>query len=345
LGFHAACVSPVSYLDQLTLSFLYPQPNWRFVGNPFSFPHNFLVQTGGFLAPYEKLGTAVEATPVGGTIWLQPGEYTLSRDGIDKRLTLRAPLGGVTIRRGVFGVAGDTLASVSAANYGGEVAADSIVAAFGPNLADSVAVASTVPLPTTLGGASIKVTDSRGVTRDAPLFFVSPNQINYLIPAETAPGVAQVVTYKGSAPAATGSAIVNPYAPALFTANATGQGVPAAAVFRVRADGSQSYEALASFDAAQQRFVPVPIDLGPAGDQVFLILFGTGFRTRVEQETVSAAIGDEFSEVLFAGAAPGFIGLDQANLRLPRALQGQGEVSLTMYTGSRSSNAVTINVR
>ena len=335
----------LSIMDKLILSFLYPFPNWRFVGNAFPIlPNNFDNQTGGFTTPYEKLDTAVGATPAGGTIWLQPGTYTLLGE-LRKRLTLRAPLGGVTIKQGLLGAPVPTLASVSAASYGGELATDSIVAAFGSNLTANTAVANSLPLPTQLGGVTVKVTDSEKVTRDAPLFFVSPFQINYLVPTGTKPGIAEIAVFNGGAQVAKSEAPVNPVAPALFTADASGQGAPAAVALRVRADGSQSVEPVAQYDTAQQRFVLIPIDLGPESEQVFLILFGTGFRAGSGSDSVATFIGDEIVQTLYAGAAPGFAGLDQANVRVPRSLAGKGEVSVLLMVDNRSANAVRVNVR
>ncbi|MFM8393053.1 MAG: hypothetical protein ACKOB4_03925, partial [Acidobacteriota bacterium] len=76
--------------------------------------------------------------------------------------------------------------SVSAASYVGSpgaLAPNSIVAAFGTQLAPKVEVAKTIPLPTTLENTQVLVNNI-----PAPLFFVSPNQINYLIPANTPTG-------------------------------------------------------------------------------------------------------------------------------------------------------------
>jgi uncharacterized protein (TIGR03437 family) len=332
----------LSELDKLTLFLLYGESNWRFVDATPNFP---AIQTGDLLFPYDNLATALAAVPTGGTLWLEPGTYTLPGELLSKQVRLRAPLGGVTIRRGPMGAFTSTLTSVSAASYGGELAADSIVAAFGSNLAASTAAATSLPLPTTLGGVTVRVTDREQVTHDAPLFFVSPSQINYLVPAAAKPGLAKIIVYNGERVVATSEAPINPVAPALFTANASGQGAPAAIALRVRADGSQSVEQIVRYDAAQQRIVPVPIDLGPEGDQVFLILFGTGFRARSEPEAVAAIIGDKLADVLFSGAAPGFAGLDQANVRLPRSLAGKGEVSLALMADNRSSNRVTVNIR
>ena len=235
-----------------------------------------------------------------------------------------------------------TVTTVSAASYGQELASESIAAAFGVRLADSTAAAGTLPLPTQLADTMIKVKDSAGAERDAPLFFVSPNQINYQIPVGVSLGIAGVTVYRNGAIVASGTTPIIPVAPALFSANASGEGVPAALLLRVR--GSELfYEPVARYDG--QQFVPVEIDLGPVGDQVFLILFGTGFRSAGASSGARVTIGNAAAEVLYAGPAPGFAGLDQANVRIPRALIGKGEVSIAFTADNRSANAVTINIR
>jgi uncharacterized protein (TIGR03437 family) len=329
----------LSELDRLTLSFLYPRPNWRFVdGTSRAGPAN-----GTFLLPYMSLQVGINATPAGGVLWIQPGSYR-APSTIAKNITLRAPLGGVTLLPPLQGAAGETLASVSAASYNGELASESIAAAFGESLADGTVSATSLPLPTTLGGVTVKVKDSEETERDAPLFFVSPGQINYLVPAGLSAGIANVSVFKGTARAANTTIPITATAPALFTANASGQGVPAAVVLRVRGE-AQTIEPLARYDEGLKQFVPVPIDLGPEGDQVFLILFGTGFRAANSSEAISMTIGGESAEVFFVGATPGLAGLDQANVLLPRSLAGKGEVRVEFVADNRSANDVIVSVR
>lgn len=329
----------LSYQDGLIIAFLYPRGDYRFVDGT-NTRNN---QNGSFLNPYQRMAVGVNATPQSGTLWIQPGNYTEVAT-FTKRMTIRAPLGGVTLGRR-FGVAGETLATVSAASYNGEQASESMAAAFGENLANSTASATALPLPTTLAGTTVKVKDAEGTERDAPLFFVSPGQINYLLPTGTREGVASISVLKGSAIVATGTLPVTSVAPGLFSANSSGAGVAAAVALRVRANGSQSVEALSRFDQQLGRYVGLPLDLGPEGEQVFLILFGTGFRGRSALEAVTATIGNEEAEVLFAGGLAGFAGLDQANVRLPRSLAGKGEVSVLLTVDNRAANAVTVNVK
>jgi uncharacterized protein (TIGR03437 family) len=290
------------------------------------------------------LTTGVKATVAGSILWVQPGAYSVDGNRLNKRMAIRAPRGGVNIRARPT-VAGNALASLSAASYNGELARESIAAAFGENLASETAVAASLPLPTTLAGVTVKVKDSAGVERNAPLFFVSPGQINYLIPSGTASGIASIGVQRGASIVASETAPIAAVAPGLFAANANGQGVAAAVALRVRANGAQGVEPVARFDQQAGRFVSLPIDLGPADEQVFLILFGTGFRGRSGLGAVKVSIGGEPAEALFAGEAPGFAGLDQANVRLPRSLAGKGEVGILFTVDNRSANEVTVSVR
>jgi uncharacterized protein (TIGR03437 family) len=131
----------------------------------------------------------------------------------------------------------------------------------------------------------------------------------------------------------------------LFSASATGQGVAAATVLRVKANGEQGFEPVARFDAGQNRFVFVPIDLGPETDQLFLVLSGTGLRFRTALAAVNCKIGGTDAEVLYAGETPGLVGLDQANVRIPRSLAGRGEVDVVLTVDGKVANAVRVNIR
>lgn len=242
----------------------------------------------------------------------------------------------------VFGA----VASVSAASFLGQaLSSESIVAAFGTNLATSLQVANTTPLPTNLAGTTVKVRDSAGVERLSPLFFVAPTQVNYLIPPETATGAATITITSGGGAISIGAAQIANVAPGFFTANASGQGVPSAVAIRVRQDGSQSVEPVAQFDQAQNRFVPLPIDLGPPADQVILVMFGTGMRNVSSPAAAALTIGGVKADVLYVGAQGGYVGLDQINAQLPRSLIGRGEVDVALTLDSRSANTVRISVK
>jgi uncharacterized protein (TIGR03437 family) len=133
--------------------------------------------------------------------------------------------------------------------------------------------------------------------------------------------------------------------PGLFTANANGQGVAAGVALRVRPDGTQTIEPIARYDEAQRLFVPVPIDLGPQGDQVILILFGAGFRFHSTLSAVIVRIGGLNQQVLFAGPQGVFVGLDQLNVRLSRDLIGRGVVEVTMTVDGQEANKAQVQIK
>lgn len=238
-----------------------------------------------------------------------------------------------------------SFATVSSASLKGEaVAPFSLVSAWGTNFSAYPLSAEGAP-PLALNGTSVRVKDSACVERFAPLFFVSPTQINYLIPAETAPGSATVSVFNEAGAISVATVTISQTAPGLFTANANGQGAAAASVFRIKANGQQLFEKAVQFDVAQNRYVALPIDLSIPGDQVFLLLFGTGLRYRNALSSVTATIGGAPTEVLYVGAQGDFLGLDQVNLRLPQRLAGRGEVDVVLLVDGKAANSVKVSFK
>src|SRR6185295_4857246 len=85
----------------------------------------------------------------------------------------------------------------SASFIGPALAPESIASIFGPLLSPITISADTTPLPTSLGGSMVRVTDSTGPIRLAPLFFVSPGQVNFQVPVKTAAGMATIAVIGG----------------------------------------------------------------------------------------------------------------------------------------------------
>lgn len=226
--------------------------------------------------------------------------------------------------------------AVSAASFApGPVAPDSMVSIFGIALASST-VTGPIPLQTTLAGITVTFTDSAGFSLPAPLYFVSPGQVNAVVPAglKTGPATFQVA-------GATGSVTLSAVAPALFSANADGQGAAAAIVVRTGSPPDYAFQC----GAAPGSCVPKPIDLGSATDQVFLELFGTGIRGRNTLTDVTVSVGGVLVTPQYAGAQPQYPGMDQVNILLPPALAGRGAVTIDLSVAGQHANPVAINVK
>ncbi|MBI1765640.1 MAG: hypothetical protein HYR56_29915 [Acidobacteria bacterium] len=238
------------------------------------------------------------------------------------------------------------LASVSAASFSNAAfAPETIIAAFGTNLATGRQAATTQPLPTTLLSTTVSVRDAAGTTRNAPLFFVSSGQVNFIVPAGTAAGSATITVTSGDGSQAAGTVQIERVAPGLFTANANGQGVPAAVALRIR-NSAQSYESVARLDAGTNRLVTSPIDLGPASDQVYLILYATGVRNRTGLTAVNVKVGGVEAPVNFAQAQGSLAGLDQINALIPRSLIGRNaDLDVVLTVDGKTANTVRVNIR
>ena len=244
--------------------------------------------------------------------------------------------------------------TVSAASYGAEIAPGEIVAAFGSKLATQTVIATDadpntpgIQLPTELGGTTVEVNGRR-----AGLFFVSPTQVNYLMPAATETGSANVVVRAGDGAVSIGTAQILASAPALFTANSSGAGVPAGSVLRVLPSGAQIEEPLFQLDPATGVFTPRPINLEAAGERVFLILYLTGLGRAIDpnndsnfNEAIHVLPGGNEIVPAYAGAQGTFLGLDQINVEIPRSMIGRGAVNLAVnYSTLFASNVARIEI-
>src|SRR3989442_12701545 len=107
---------------------------------------------------------------------------------------------------------------------------------------------------------------------------VPPKDYFLKSPAGTATGQATITITSRDGPVSAGTINVTAVAPVLFCQNGNGQGAAAAYAIHVKPDKSQTSELLAVFDTRFNQWVPSPIDLGPAEEQVFLELFGSGIR-------------------------------------------------------------------
>jgi uncharacterized protein (TIGR03437 family) len=217
-----------------------------------------------------------------------------------------------------------SLSAVSAASFAADaLAPESIAAAFGTGLATTTMAANTTPLPTELGGTRVRV---NGVL--APLFFVAPGQVNFLVPAGVLTGSAVIEITAGDNTLSRGMVNLAAAAPSLFTSNASGAGAPAAVVTK---DGVNFY-AVGNPDGSSN-----PLD---AGD--YLVLFGSGFR-RVSTNAVKITIGGRDAPVLFSGAQGGLAGLDQINTQLPAGLSGVVDVVVSI--NDKAANLVKVRMK
>ena len=229
------------------------------------------------------------------------------------------------------GLVNPTAIHVSAASFeAGPLAPGSLVTAFSlfnTTLASATATADSTNWPTTLGGATVSVTDSHGVQRNAAIYYTSANQINYQLPPDSAAGFATVTISANGAQSSANINIASVY-PNLFSQSSDGL----AAGYAVGSIGGVVSTANLSS----------PIGLGSSGDAVYLVLAATGLGNA---NSAAATIGGVAAQVIYAGPQGGWPGLDQVNILIPHSLAGSGKVDVILTAAGKTSNPVYVVIQ
>jgi uncharacterized protein (TIGR03437 family) len=216
------------------------------------------------------------------------------------------------------------------------VAPGSIISLFGRNLVREPAQASTATLPRDLGGLAVKIGD-----QDAPLFYANNGQVNAQVPLElasnTAASVVLTMNGKVSPPE---PLLLSPVQPGVFSYDdggvargavldekyrLIGKSNPAApgAVIQVFATG------LGPTDPPAKTGEPAPSNPVAVLDPAIQL---------------TASIGGLPAEIQFKGAAPGFVGLYQVNVKVPSGLPS-GDLPLVLTANGLRSNEVMLAVK
>jgi serine-type D-Ala-D-Ala carboxypeptidase/endopeptidase len=234
----------------------------------------------------------------------------------------------------------------SAASYRRRLTAPgALVSLFGINIAPATSFAPSLPLPQSLEDVRVELRDQFGSTRNAGLILVSPLQINLAVPEDLAPGVLSVFVYRGLDLSHRDWLVADETAPALFAADASGEGAPAGEVLVVSPDGSRTRHPLAEPPAAPgSSGLPGSVRLPGDGGELYLSLFGTGWRGSQPEAPTELWIGDRKFSPDFSGPQGQFDGLDQINLRLDDKHLTPGLYPVWVRSGGRSSNRLHIQI-
>jgi uncharacterized protein (TIGR03437 family) len=231
---------------------------------------------------------------------------------------------------------------VNAASFvPGAVAPLSIVSGFGSNLADGTVAAAGVPLPAVLQNVSVRVNNV-----PAPLFFVSPAQINFQIP-QLGAGTYRVQVLKGSAVIASGSVAVAPAAPALFTENQQGTGQAVALNEDGRRNGPAPPAGVSDTTARRPAHAGEVVQLFGTGGGVTSPVAEAGAAAAAAAPTLlsaTAQVGGIRAEVLYSGASPGLVGVWQVNVRVPSSAPTGSAVPVVVTVNNKPGNTVMVAI-
>jgi uncharacterized protein (TIGR03437 family) len=235
---------------------------------------------------------------------------------------------------------------VNAASFSGGagVAPGSIASVFGVELAAGLLEADEVPLPTTLNGTTLRF----GGSLAAPQFFQSPMQMNVQIPWELAGEQETTVQLEAGGETSNEIAIsLAAYSPGLFSMTQTGSGQGAILISgtRLLAAAENAFPGAASRPVRRGEFLEAYASgLGPVTNAPASGSAASGTTLSPTTTAATATIGGEEATVIFAGLAPGFVGLYQVNIGVPQSAPSGGAVELVLTIGGVDSNPVTIAV-
>jgi uncharacterized protein (TIGR03437 family) len=231
----------------------------------------------------------------------------------------------------------------SVAVPGSPLVPGSVAAVYGRNLAGKPVQAGSAatPLPYTLGGVLIEL---NGVP--APLFFVSPNQINFQVPWDLqGHSRATFQLYNGTQASAPLTVNLAFAAPAIFTTSGAGTGQAAALISGTGSLAAPSGAFPNSRPAKRGEVIEIYCTgLGPVSNTQ------TNGAPKPNSRPADTAvpvvtIGSQQGAVLFSGLTVGAVGLYQVNVQVPANAPVGDAVPVTMTVTGAASNTVTIAVQ
>jgi len=208
---------------------------------------------------------------------------------------------------------------VDSAGYGTTLAEGLVATIFGANLSTDTSAATQSPLPQVLAGTQVFVD---GVAAD--LYYVSPAQINFIVPPNGGQSLT-VVSGQLSSPAM--PVTIGLWAPGFFTMDSA----PTGPVAAEHADGSLITAA------------------SPARPGETIQMFGTclGYidpLLPIAFPAGTVTVGGVSAEITYNGPAPNIPGVTQINITVPKTASAGSAVSIQLQFESATSNTATLAV-
>jgi uncharacterized protein (TIGR03437 family) len=234
--------------------------------------------------------------------------------------------------------------TVGGASYSMSLAGAGITSIFGSNFASGNNAATTVPLPTTLGGVTVKL---NGVA--APLFFVGSSQINFEMPWELLGQTTATLTVTNAAGTSTPLIIsLSGVAPGIFSTDSSGKGQGAIQLANTStfAAPAGSIPGASAQPVTRGTYVTIYCSgLGAVSNQPATGAAAGGNPLSSATGNVTVTIGGQTAPASFAGLAPTFVGLYQVNAQVPSSVTPGNAVSVVVTVNGTASNTVTIAVQ
>jgi uncharacterized protein (TIGR03437 family) len=211
---------------------------------------------------------------------------------------------------------------------GAALAPGTIVAIYGQNLAAAATPTTTIPLPTALNGTSVII----GGT-EAPLYYVSPGQINAQIPFELEPENQYQVIVSAN------GALTTPQPIQLSTATPGLAALSDGTLIAQHSNGS-----LVSQTAPAMGGEYLVVYLAGLGQTTVPVASGAASPSSplaMPSATPVLTINGTQYPTLFAGLTPGLVGLYQMNFQVPAGLPA-GDITVVVSQSGQPSNQTVL---
>lgn len=237
-----------------------------------------------------------------------------------------------------------TATTVSGASFSaGKLVANGLASVFGTGFANQILGAQTLPLPTTLGGVSVKIINNSSQAEAAcKLLFISPTQINLHIPANLPSGTYTILTTNADGSHASGVIALTDTAPDIFTVNQRGTGNPALILQVNGPNGNVTYVQPRTITDGTNTWAE-PINLNVQGSG-YLLLFTTGIGANVSLAASYIRINGTSYPLIYAGPQGQFAGLDQVAFAAPVGLPS-GNYTAELVINGKAANTVVIPIQ
>ena len=210
---------------------------------------------------------------------------------------------------------------------------------YGPVMALHDALAHGSHLPLKLGGLTVQVTDSAGITRPAGIYWVSAGwgQVNFVVPDDSAAGPARMTLVRDDGSRLSTRITIADTAPG-FRTGLSCRGAAIGSAIQVLASGRTAATAISECQGSDCRTLAIPVSKGAP---TMLRLRASGFRHAASAGEIRVTIGGVRARVISFG--PGDDpGMDQLTVELPPSLPSAGELDLVAYVKGRVSNVVRV---
>ncbi len=217
--------------------------------------------------------------------------------------------------------------------FGNPISPGEFITIFGSGLANTTASTTTLPFPTSLGGVQVLINNVA-----APVYVVSPNQLNVLVPYSTTGATASIVVNNNGTKSSSIDVPLGKTSPGIFTIPSGGTGPGAI----LHAD----YTLVNAAKPAKrgETILLYMTGLGAVNPTVADGVAAPASPLRLVTSNLTVYIGGQQASLLFKGLAPFFAGLYQLNVTIPTLAPIGSSIPLAIDTGDAFHDQVDIAI-